>query len=415
MRLISIGRSNWSKRSQVGYLRHVVAVIILSPVLSYRTIRIIDGSLSSIVFATYFRKYVSNGLSQIPKLSDVAKLAKVGNATVSRALNGGKNVGSEAMERITAAIRELNYQPNRVARSLKGASSGIIGMIVPSISDMFFSKCAEAVEGVVRQHGAVLVVVASHDDDGIVLGSLRQLLLHNVDGLIIAYNKTPERELIGALQAARLPVVGIDGPLTGVGCPSILCENFEGARLATDHLLAHGYSKIISVQVKPDLYTMRERLRGYNDAISRGHAQSIEEVVVDRDSAAAALLRHVPRKGPPVAVFAANNLTARYLYEAVHFLELSIPHQVAVLSFDDFDLADTLTPPMSVVQQPIEDMGRMAAKLLFQPTGARGMQEFPAGDGSILLSPRLVIRQSCGCNLWAGGRARLGRVTGING
>lgn len=344
-------------------------------------------------------------------MSDVARLAKVGNATVSRALNGGKNVGSETMDRITAAIRELKYQPNQVARSLKGASSGIIGMIVPSISDMFFSKCAEAVEGVVTEHGAVLVVVASHDDDNIVLGSLRQLLLHNIDGLIIAYNKTPERELIAALRAARLPVVGIDGPLTGVGCPSILCENFEGARLATEHLLAHGYSKVISVQVKPDLYTMRERLRGYNDAISRGQAESIQEAIADRDSAAAALLRHVSRKGSPVAVFAGNNLTARYLYEAVHSLELSIPDEVAVLSFDDFDLADTLTPPMSVVQQPVEEIGRMAATLVFQPMGPRGLQEFSTGIVPVMLSPRLVIRQSCGCNLRAGGQHRMSRLT----
>lgn len=94
--------------------------------------------------------------SKVPKLADVARAAKVGNATVSRALSGGKNVSNDAMKRISDVVLELGYQRNRVAQSLKGASSGIVGMIVPSLSDMFFSKCAEAVESVTRERDALL-------------------------------------------------------------------------------------------------------------------------------------------------------------------------------------------------------------------------------------------------------------------
>lgn len=340
---------------------------------------------------------MTNRPNQISKLADVARLAGVGNATVSRALNGGKNVSKEAMERISAAIRELHYLPNRVAQSLKGASSGIIGMIVPSISDLFFSKCAEAVEAVVRKHGAVLVVAASQDDDSIAVQSVRQLLLHNIDGLIMAYTKPPNRELMNLLRGAPLPVVGIDGPLIGVGCPSFLCENYEGACVATEHLLAHGYTRVISVQVKPDLYTMRERLRGYRKAMSASGKQPLEETITDRASASEVLLRHVRQGGPTIALFAGNNLTARYLYEAVHFLRLSIPQQVAILSFDDFDLADTLTPPMSVVQQPLETIGRSAAMLLFEKPEPRDAAT--GSNGKItMFAPRLIIRESCGCN-----------------
>ncbi len=116
--------------------------------------------------------------SKVPKLADVARAAKVGNATVSRALSGGKNVSSDAMKRILDVVLDLGYQPNRVAQSLKGASSGIVGMIVPSLSDMFFSKCAEAVESVTRERDALLVLVASHDEDTNVLSSFQRLLLH---------------------------------------------------------------------------------------------------------------------------------------------------------------------------------------------------------------------------------------------
>ncbi len=334
---------------------------------------------------------------KVPKLADVARLAEVGNGTVSRALSGGKNVSGEKMKRISAAIQKLGYQPNRVARSMKGASSGIVGMIVPSVSDMFFSKCAEAVESVVKEHGALLVLVASHDDDDMVLSSFQQLLLHNFDGLILVRSALKNPVLVESLRTSRVPIVGIDRPLSQIGYPSVLCENFAGARMATEHLLGHGYEKIISIQVKPELYTMRERLRGYRSALAEKQHEPIEEVIENRADAVAVLKRHLVKNSLPVGLFTGNNLSARYICEATQALGVSIPREFAILSFDDFDLADTLTPPMSVVQQPLEELGRSAAKLLFQqmPNWAsrpRGGRPHP-----IQLSTRLVLRGSCGC------------------
>ena len=340
---------------------------------------------------------VDDDASQTPKLADVARLAGVGNATVSRALNGGKNVSGPAMERVLAAIQKLDYRPNRVAQSLKGAFSGVFGMIVPSIADDFFSHCAEAVEAVVREHGALLVVASSRDNDSIALESVRQLLLHNIDGLILAGSKPPSQAMIQLLQGVRLPVVGIDGPLTGVQCPSVLCQNYEGARLAMKHLLGHGYRTIVSVQVKPDLYTMRERLRGYRQAMMEASLLPVEETIANCEDARAVLSRHVQHAGPIVGVFAGNNLSARYLCEAVHQLGLSIPDEVAVLSFDDFDLADTLTPPMSVVKQPLEEMGRTAARLLFEQARNSDANATSVRSVPVMLAPHLVIRESCGC------------------
>ena len=330
-----------------------------------------------------------------PKLADVARLAGVGNGTVSRVLNGGRNVSKETTTRINAAMSQLNYRPNRVARSLKGAHSGIFGMIVPSISDMFFSRCAEAVEGVVRERGDLLVVVASHDDDELLLAGIRQLLLHNTDGLVLAHSKPHSPELLQALRDIRIPVVGIDGPLSDAGLPSVLCENHEGARMATEHLLSHGYKTIISVQVKPTLYTMRERLGGYRAALRGTGVASIQEVIEDRESAIQ-LLRVYGKGREPVALFAGNNLTARYICEAVHYLGLSIPGQVAILSFDDFDLADSLSPPMSVVQQPLDEIGRCAAQILFERRNDQAASGEP--DKPLLLKPQLILRESCGCS-----------------
>lgn len=302
------------------------------------------------------------------------------------------------MKRILDVVLDLGYQPNRVAQSLKGASSGIVGMIVPSLSDMFFSKCAEAVESVTRERDALLVLVASHDEDTNVLSSFQRLLLHHIDGLILVRSELKNGALIESLRNSRVPIVGIDRPLNEIGCPSLVCENFEGARMATEHLLAHNYKRIVSVQVKPELYTMQERLRGYRSAMANGGKRPIEEIIGSREDAVRMLKRHLVEGTLPVGIFASNNLTARYICEATHVLQVAIPREFAILSFDDFDLADTLTPPMSVVQQPVEDLGRSAAKLLFQQMP--GWRSRQAGEGAVpvQLSPQLVIRGACGCH-----------------
>ena len=330
-----------------------------------------------------------------PKLSDVARLAGVGNATVSRVLNGGQNVSPETARRIEEIIRELGYKPNRAARSLKGAASGIIGMIVPSISDMFFSRCAEAVEEIVRENGGMLIVTASHDRPRAVLECFQQLLQHHIDGLILVQSAQQEKALLHELETAEIPVVGIDRPLAGTRFASVVCDNLQGAFAATEHLLGHGYTTVVHVEVNPHLYTMRERHKGYLRAMHAAGRPPIHHVINDLAAARAVLERTSAPAAPPLAIFAGNNLTARLLLEAAVSLRLHMPRDLAMLSFDDFDLSDALNPPMSVVQQPVDDLGRQAARLLF-----RQMDEKPngAGTSTLTLPTRLVLRGSCGCN-----------------
>ena len=327
------------------------------------------------------------------KLSDVARLAGVGKATASRVLNGGKNVSEETAKRVEEVIRSLGYQPNRAARSLKGASSGIIGMIVPSISDMFFSRCAEAVEKVVRENGGMLIVAASHDSSRAVLESFQQLMLHQMDGLILVQTSLQETALLEELKHATIPVVGIDRPLLHTRFSSVVCENYAGARAATEHLLEHGYATILHLQVKSKLYTMRERRRGYNAAMRQAQRVPRNEVVHDAASARRSIKRGLAETTRPLAIFAGNNLTARYVLEAVVEMRLAIPEEIAVLSFDDFDLADSLNPPMSVVQQPIQEIGERAATLLFDQMRAAS----PPPQLEVMLPTQLVLRGSCGC------------------
>lgn len=334
-----------------------------------------------------------------PKLSDVARLAGVGNATVSRVLNGHEHVSEETNRRVKQAISDLSYSPNRIARSLKGATSGIIGMIVPSISDMFFSQCAEAVEIVARKYDTLLIVMASHDNPVIELENLQQLLLHRIDGLILSSAQSHNRKLYQELRDVRVPVIGLDRPLREANIPSVISENREGAKAATAHLLAHGYDKVLCIHIKPELYPIEERLRGYTQTMSEAGLQPLLYKVENADDAAKCLKEHLDGKDARVAVFAANNLAARFTWEAIRTLHLAIPRQVAMLCFDDFDLADSLTPPMSVVQQTIDDLGRTAAELLFQKMRDRQAESDSTVVGEPIRFPtQLVIRESCGCH-----------------
>lgn len=332
-----------------------------------------------------------------PKLSDVARLAGVGNATVSRVLNGRINVSEEKIKRINSAIDELGYQPNRIARSLKGGCSGMIGMIVPSLSDMFFSRCAEAVEIVARKHRSLLVVMASHHDPGIELENLKQLELYRVDGLILSSAQTRNPRLHNELMNVAIPVVGLDRPLQKAGLPSVMSENLEGAKEATRHLIAHGYSTVLCMHLKPELYPIRERLRGYTQAMREAGFEPHLELVESSAHVEASLRRFLALTSSTIAIFAANNLTAQYTWEAVRNLGLRIPSQVAIFSFDDFDFADTLTPPMSVVQQPVDDLGRKAAELLFQRMKGSNDGLRLTNLDPLRLPTRLVVRNSCGC------------------
>ena len=271
-------------------------------------------------------------------------------------------------------------------------------MIVPSISDMFFSRCAEAVEKVVRQNGGMLIVAASHDDPRAVLASFQQMMLHQMDGLILVQSSLQETALLEELRHATIPVVGIDRPLVNTPFSSVLCENFAGARAATEHLLGHGYDTILHLQVKSKLYTMRERRRGYNAAMRQASRVPRNEVVHSVASARQSLERGLTTATRPLAIFAGNNLTARYVLGAAVGMRLAIPAEIAVLSFDDFDLADALNPPMSVVQQPIRAIGEHAATLLFEQMQA----SVQPAQREVMLPTRLMLRGSCGCGQPAG-------------
>jgi LacI family transcriptional regulator len=338
---------------------------------------------------------------QHPTLSDVARVAGVGVGTASRVINGGINVSRETLKKVESAIRQLGYMPNQAARVLKGGRTKTVGLLVPSIADSFFASCAEAAGKVARFHDSLLIVSVTKNQPEAEMISLDVLMRHRPDGLLIVPSDSGSEALASFVRNTAIPIVTFDRPLFGSGCASVITDNFEAARNATFHLLEHGYKRILCFGGEPDLYTIRERLGGYRQAMDDAGLPSLVDASLGDDAnlAARALTRHLSGRRPPDAIFTLKNSSTILTLQALQKLKVSIPGRVALLGFDDFDLASTLRPPISVVQQPIEEVGQKAAELLFAQLehnpGARRSGKL--NRDPVVLANRLVLRRSCGC------------------
>lgn len=334
-------------------------------------------------------------------LSQVARAAGVGTTTVSRVINGGFRVHPTTLARVRRVIEEMGYSPNHAARVLKGDRTKTIGIIVPSIADQFFSSCAEAAQSVARANDSLLIVTASHNDPHIEIENVNILLSHRVDGLILAPANSRSQALREILERLTVPVITIDRPIANSNIPSVVTNNFKGARFATQHLIDHGYRRIVCLTGESTLFTIQERIRGYRAAVEgAGLVYSLNTSIKDYKSAEYAIESMLASANPPDALFTLKNSTTIYSFEALQKHNVAVPQRVALLGFDDFELASTLRPSISVVQQPVEEIGRVTAELLFEQLLGKGSTSGSTAakrTKQIMLETHLIQRASCGC------------------
>lgn len=334
-------------------------------------------------------------------LSEVARAAGVGTTTVSRVINGGFRVHPKTLDRVRRVIEEMGYLPNHAARVLKGDRTKTIGIIVPSIADPFFSSCAEAVQAVARANDSLLIVTASHNDPHIELENVNILLSHRVDGLILAPANSRSQALREVLERLSVPVLTIDRPIANSTIPSVVTNNFKGARFATQHLIEHGYKRIVCLTGESTLFTIQERMRGYRAAMeAAGLPDMLNTSIKDYKSAEYAIESLLAGATPPDAIFTLKNSTTIFAFEALQKNNVAVPKSVALLGFDDFELASTLKPSISVVQQPVEEIGRVTAEILFEQL--LGKDSTSASSSAkktkqVMLETQLIQRASCGC------------------
>lgn len=327
-------------------------------------------------------------------MADVARLAGVGTMTVSRVLGGTVPVSQETALRVQEAIEQLSYRPNQLARAFRGQRSHTIGLIIPYLYDPFFANCAHAVTTVAKEHGYSVITTTSNEDPDIEFAETERMLQRHVEGLLAIPARFRQSRLTRSL-FGRTPVVAFDRPVSDPSVDVVLVENTSGARRMVEHLIEHGHERISFMGLSRNLYTINARYAGYHRAMQEA---SLREDLFfgcsSREDTRRTVEDLLNGKNRPTAFFTSNNLATRYVFAALLHLGAKVPGDVAIAGFDDFELAELTSPPLTVVRQPAQEIGRVAAGLLFERI-ERG--ELPQTGTRIGLPVELVLRRSCGC------------------
>jgi LacI family transcriptional regulator len=328
-------------------------------------------------------------------IKDVAREAGVSVATVSKVLNLPDYSKPETREKVMAAIKRLNYQPNHAARSMVRKKTGMIALIIPDVRNQFFTDVARGVEDVANQHNYRVMLCNTDEDPQKQQNYLQALQGRIVDGFIIAVASDEIRQL-KQISRLELPFVFIDRECRNLRADAVIVDNRDGASKAVRHLLHNGRQRVGFISGKQDTQTGRERLQGYCDALEEKGIEPERQLMKDGKftieggyQAAKALLEMA---GRPDALFVANNAMTIGALKAIGEMGIRIPDEIALVSFDDADWAGFLTPALTVIRQPTYTMGSLAGEILFQ----RLNEAKPSELKEVVLKPELVIRKSCG-------------------
>ncbi len=327
---------------------------------------------------------------------EVARLADVGTMTVSRVLNSSVHVSAETARRVHEAIERLGYRPNEMARGLRGAKSKSIGLIVPSLTDPFFAICAHNVNAVAQSKGYSTIITTSNENPDTEFSEAEWMLQKHVEGLVLCPSVGRNSRFSDKI-FQRIPIISFDRPLQGSRFSSVVVDNHVGAKLGTQHLIEHGHKRILFLGDRPDLFTIRTRHQGYRRALLDAGLKTGECLDCDSEDLVFKYVKTaLAGKNPPTAFFSGNNRISRYLFRALRNLGVRVPTDIATVGFDDFDMADMMQPPLTVIRQPVEALGKTAAEALFNQFKAKA-EDWPAKGSRITLKVELVLRSSCGC------------------
>ena len=326
-------------------------------------------------------------------MKDVARLAGVSTSTVSHVINNNRFVSGQVREKVEQAIRELNYAPSALARSLKINQTRTIGMLLTASSNPFYSEVVRGVENSCYERGYSLILCNTEGDEERMNRSLETLMQKRVDGLLMMCTEThlPSAEILNRYPS--VPMVMMDwAPFEGRG--DIIQDNaLLGGELATQHLIDRGYTRIACIAGPQDKTPARLRLEGFHKAMASSGLPVLPGYVVDGDfefqGGFNAMNQLLTLELLPEAVFTSNDAMAVGVYHALFQAGLRVPQDIAVMGYDNIELARYLTPPLSTIHQPKDELGELAIDTLIHR-----MSDPDASQQTLVLTPELVERGS---------------------
>ncbi len=326
-------------------------------------------------------------------LKDVAAAANVSRATAARALNDYGYVGGETARRVQEAAEKLGYRGNRVAQALRRGELPLVGFVLGDIQNPFFARIAHDLEESFRKRRHNLLLASSDENPAQEKELLESLRALSVRGFVVAPTSADDHAHLEASIRDGAPVVLIDRAARNLACDSVLVDNEGGARKAVAYLIENGHRRIGLLQDETRIFTSQERLAGYRNALA-AHGIGLDPALISVSPSTIehgidATIRLFSQRNPPTAVFTVDSLMTQGALLALRSMGLSIPRDVSLIGFDDFNLATFTDPQITVVAQPIADIGPLAADMLLDRLAGR--KDPPR---NALFPTRLIVRGS---------------------
>ena len=330
----------------------------------------------------------------MPTITDVAREAGVSASTVSHVINETRFVSDQVKQRVHAAMEALNYQPNVIARSLRTRETLTVGVVVSDVTNPFFTSIVRAIEDEVLKQGYNIILCDTDEKPEREQAYLRLLMGRRVDGLIVAPSSGNADLLRSAIESG-LPVVLLDRSIPGLTADVVLSDNESGAFDAVSYLIGMGHRRIGIIAGRLEVSTGADRMAGYVRAI-RTHGIPADESLIEvakfkRDIAYDKTMKMLNRAEPPTALFVCNNVMTAGTMAALKAAGKKVPEDISVIGFDDSEWAALMDPPLTVVAQPIVELGTRAAQTLMRRI-SRGRVKTPR---AVVLKPELILRDSC--------------------
>jgi len=333
----------------------------------------------------------------MPTIKEVADLAGVAVGTVSHVINGSVPVSESLKRKVHAAIRELDYHPNHVARSLKTSRTQTLGIIVPDMTIPYFPRVIRGAEASAREYGYSLIAVNSDDNHARQKELLSLLRSQRVEGILLAVSAGPTPlAQISRIISAGIRLVCVDRIPDRLPVDSVSVEDVSAAELGIDHLIAMGHQRIAIVTGPLTLKNERQRLLGYHQSMDRAKLQINPDLIWEGnilpDDVAVLCRNHLRDGSPhPDAIFATNGPTGLGVLRALHDCGLRTPEDMALVTFDELTVDDLFQPAVTTVIQPAYDIGYRAAQILLQRIETGGSL---AETMTVRLPATLKIRDS---------------------
>jgi LacI family transcriptional regulator len=325
-------------------------------------------------------------------IREVAESAGVSYATVSHVINNTRVVSHETRERVLAAMSALNYRPNALARSLRQGKTNTMGLVLPDSANPFFAEISRSIEDEAFKKGYSVFLCNTELDTQRELFYVDVLSKKQVDGIIFVA-AGDQADSLDFLVHHNLPVVMIDRDLPNVDVDAVLTDNQLGGFLATRHLIELGHTRIACISGPSSITPGSERIVGYRNALEQAGLAYDEKLILRGDYHAQSgleITQFILQMDPhPTAIFALNDLMALGALRAASEAGCSVPADLAIVGYDDLELAQFTNPPLTTIAQPKKEIGVQAVHLLIDR-----MSQKSRPPRRLVLPPELIVRRS---------------------